>query len=120
MKQVKQAINSMLHNYKAIQNVHYSLNVENKYIVVKDLITCAMGEIKDVLNDIMLRNDVAFNIVVDLIAYENWLLNLNKTYHEMIDLNDINFRCHYSLPQSGYDCVYLNFKTDEVYMTLYD
>lgn len=117
---VKKAIVSMLNAYQTIKHVHYSLNVENKYTVIKDLITCAMGEIKGTLNEIMIRDDVPFNIIVDLIAYENWLINLNKTYHDYVDLNDINFRCRYELPQSGYDCVYLDFKTDKVYITLYD
>ena len=63
-------------------------------------------------------HDVPFRIVSDLIAYETWLFNLNKSYITDMEIADIAFKCRYELPQSGYDCVYLDYESNKPFLSL--
>ena len=121
MKQVnivKEAINTMLCDYQDIKNTHWFLNHDNKKAIVSKAIDKAFNVIHPLLNDVHSMHDVPFNITADLIAYENWLLNLSKVYNTDLEIVDISFKCRYELPQSGYDCVYLDYESDKPFLSL--
>ena len=119
MNQVKHAVNAMLKDYQAIKNTHYFYNESDKYIVMKDLINEAFHR-HSVKTSEMLNLNIAFNLQCDFISFKEWLDALKQDYHCSLEIDDIAFRCRYELPQSGYDCVYLDYQTDEVYLTLFD
>mgnify|MGYP003456385894 FL=1 len=110
----------MLNDYQDIKNMHWFLNRDDKKAIVSSAIDNAFKAIHTLLNEVQAMHDVPFNITADLIAYETWLLHLTKSYSTDLEIVDIAFKCRYELPQSGYDCVYLDFETDKVYITLYD
>lgn len=121
MKQVntvKDAINTMLGDYQDIKNTHWFLNHADKKAIVLNNIDNAFKAIHPLLNEVHNMHDVPFNVTVDLIAYENWLLNLSKVYNTDLEITDINFKCRYELPQSGYDCVYLDYESDKPFLSL--
>lgn len=115
---VKQAINTMLSDYQEIKNTHWFFNHADKKAIVLKAIDNAFNAIHPLLNDVHIMHDVPFNITADLIAYENWLLNLSKVYNVDSEIADINFKCRYELPQSGYDCVYLDYESDKPFLSL--
>ena len=119
MNQVKCAVNSMLKYYQAIKKTHCFYNESDKYVVMKDLINEAIQR-HNVKTDEMLNLNIAFNLQCDFISFENWLNALKQSYHCFIDIDDVSFKCRYEIPQSGYDCVYLDHQTDEVYLNLID
>lgn len=121
MKQVTtvvEAINTMLDDYQRIKNMHWFLKHVDKKAVVLAKIDNSFKAIQPLLNDVQCMHDVPFNITADLIAYENWLLNLSKVYNIDLEINDIAFKCRYELPQSGYDCVYLDYEADKPFLSL--
>ncbi len=119
MNQVKHAVNEMPADYQNIKNTHYFYNESDKYIVMKDLINEVFHR-HNVKTDEMLNLNIAFNLQCDFISFENWLNALKQCYHCSIDISDVSFKCRYELQQSGYDCVYLNRQTNEIYLTLFD
>ena len=119
MNQVKHAVNAMLKDYQAIKNTHYSYNKSDKYLVMIDLINGALHR-HNVKADEMLDLNIAFNLQCDFISFENWLTVLKYCYRCSIDIDEASFKCRYESPQSGYDCVYLDYQTDEIYLTLFD
>ena len=119
MNQVKYAVNAMLQYYQAIKKTHHFYNESDKYVVMIDLINEAIRR-HNVKTDEMLNLNIAFNLQCDFIRFENWLNALKQGYHCSIDIDNVPFKCRYELPQSGYDCVYLDYQTDAVYLTLFD
>ena len=119
MNQVKRAVNAMLKDYQAIKNKHSFYNESDKYLVMIDLINEAL-HCHNVKADEMLNLNIAFNLQCDFISFENWLTTLKHCYRCSIDMDDVPFKCRYELAQSGYDCVYLDHQTNEVYLTLFD
>lgn len=115
---VKKAIVSMLNNYQDIKNMHWFLNHDNKKDIVSNAIDNAFKSIYALLNEVHAMHDVPFNITADLIAYETWLLRLTKSYSTDLEIADIRFKCRYELPQSGYDCVYLDYESDKPFLSL--
>ena len=115
---VKKAIVSMLNDYQDIKNMHWFLNHADKKAIVSRAIDNAFKVIRPLLNEVQAMHDVPFNITADLIAYENWLLKLTKSYSTDLEITDINFKCRYELPQSGYDCVYLDYESDKPFLSL--
>ena len=115
---VKEAINTMLSDYQDIKNMHWFLNHDNKKAIVSSAIDNAFKSIHTLLNEVHNMHDVPFNITADLIAYETWLLNLTKSYSTDLEITDISFKCRYELPQSGYDCVYLDYESDKPFLSL--
>lgn len=121
MKQVntvKEAINTMLGDYQEIKNMHWLLNHADKKAIISKAIDNAFNSIHPLLNEVHNMHDVPFNITADLIAYETWLLHLTKSYSTDLEITDINFKCRYELPQSGYDCVYLDYESDKPFLSL--
>ena len=121
MKQVntvRDAINTMLSDYQEIKNTHWFLNHDDKNAIVTKAIDNAFNSIHTLLNEVHNMHDVPFNITADLIAYETWLLNLTKSYSTDLEITDISFKCRYELPQSGYDCVYLDYESDKPFLSL--
>ena len=121
MKQVnivKDAINTMLCDYQDIKNMHWFLNHDDKKAIVSSAIDKAFNVIHPLLNEVHSMHDVPFNITADLIAYETWLLKLTKSYNTDLEIADISFKCRYELPQSGYDCVYLDYESDKPFLSL--
>ena len=115
---VKKAIVSMLNDYQDIKNMHWFLNHDDKKAIISKAIDNAFNVIHPLLNEVHLMHDVPFRIVSDLIAYETWLLNLSKVYNTDLEITDISFNCRYELPQSGYDCVYLDYESDKPFLSL--
>ena len=115
---VKEAINTMLNDYQEIKNTHWFLNHDDKKAIVLKNIDNAFNSIHTLLNEVHSMHDVPFNITADLITYENWLLNLSKVYNTDLEITDISFKCRYELPQSGYDCVYLDYESDKPFLSL--
>lgn len=115
---VKEAINKMLGDYQDIKNTHWFFNHEDKKAIVLKAIDNAFKAIHPLLNEVYIMHDVPFNVTADLIAYENWLLNLSKVYNTDLEIADINFKCRYELPQSGYDCLYLDYESDKPFLSL--
>ena len=115
---VKKALVSMLNDYQDIKNMQWFLNHTDKKAIVSNAIDNAFKAIHPLLNEVMNMHDVPFNITVDLISYENWLLNLTKSYSTDLELADIAFKCRYELPQSGYDYVYLDYESNEPFLSL--
>lgn len=121
MKQVntvKKAIVSMLNDYQDIKNMHWFLNHADKKAIVSSAIDNAFKAIHTLLNEVHAMHDVPFNITADLIAYERWLLKLTKSYSTDLEIADIAFKCRYELPQSGYDCVYLDYESNKPFLSL--
>lgn len=115
---VKKAIVSMLNDYQDIKNMHWFLNHADKKAIVSSAIDNAFKVIHPLLNEVQAMHDVPFNITADLIAYETWLLHLTKSYSTDLEITDISFKCRYELPQSGYDCVYLDYEADKPFLSL--
>lgn len=115
---VKDAINTMLSDYQEIKNAHWFLNHADKKAIVSKTIDNAFKAIQPLLNEVQTMHDVPFNITADLIAYESWLLNLSKVYNTDLEIDDISFKCRYELPQSGYDCVYLDYESNKPFLSL--
>ena len=115
---VKEAINMMLRDYQEIKNLHWFLNHNDKETIILNAINKALEAINPLLNEVQSMHDVPFNITVDLINYETWISRLIKTYNLDLELSDVEFRCRYELPQSGYDCVYLDYKSDNPFLCL--
>lgn len=115
---VKKAIVSMLNDYQDIKNMHWFLNHADKKAIVSNAIDNAFKAIHTLLNEVHAMHDVPFNITADLIAYETWLLHLTKSYSTDLEIADISFKCRYELPQSGYDCVYLDYESDKPFLSL--
>ena len=115
---VKKAIVSMLNDYQDIKNMHWFLNHADKKAIVSSAIDNAFKVIHPLLNEVQAMHDVPFNITADLIAYETWLLRLTKSYSTDLEIADISFKCRYELPQSGYDCVYLDYESDNPFLSL--
>lgn len=115
---VKKAIVSMLNDYQDIKNMHWFLNHVDKKAIVLKAIDNAFNAIHPLLNEVQNMHDVPFNITADLIAYETWLLRLTKSYSTDLEITDISFKCRYELPQSGYDCVYLDYESDKPFLSL--
>ena len=115
---VKKAIVSMLNDYQDIKNMHWFLNHTDKKAIVSSAIDNAFKAIHTLLNEVHAMHDVPFNITADLIAYETWLLNLSESYSTDLEITDIGFKCRYELPQSGYDCVYLDYESDKPFLSL--
>ena len=115
---VKKAIVSMLNDYQDIKNMHWFLNHDNKKAIVSNAIDNAFKAIHTLLNEFHAIRGVPFNIIADLIAYETWLLNLSKSYSTDLEIADIAFKCRYELPQSGYDCVYLDYESNKPFLSL--
>ena len=115
---VKKAIVSMLNDYQDIKNMHWFLNHADKKAIVLKAIDNAFNAIHPLLNEVQAMHDVPFNITADLIAYETWLLKLSKSYSTDLEIADIAFKCRYELPQSGYDCVYLDYESDKPFLSL--
>ena len=115
---VKKAIVSMLNDYQDIKNMHLFLNHADKKAIVSSAIDNAFKVIHPLLNEVHNMHDVPFNITADLIAYETWLLRLTKSYSTDLEVTDIAFKCRYELPQSGYDCVYLDYESDKPFLSL--
>lgn len=115
---VKKAIVSMLNDYQDIKNMHWFLNHADKKDIVLKTIDDAFEAIRQLLNEVHAMHDVPFNITADLIAYETWLLRLSKSYNTDLEIADISFKCRYELPQSGYDCVYLDYESDKPFLSL--
>lgn len=115
---VKQAINTMLSDYQEIKNTHWFFTNADKKAIVLSKIDNAFKTIQPLLNDVQCMYDVPFNITADLVAYENWLLNLQTVYNIDLEITDIAFKCRYELPQSGYDCVYLDYESDKPFLSL--
>ncbi|MEG2707333.1 MAG: hypothetical protein RR959_08815 [Erysipelotrichaceae bacterium] len=115
---VKEAINTMLNDYQSIKNIHWFFNHADKKAIVLKAIDSAFKAIHPLLNEVHIMHDVPFNITADLIAYENWLLNLSKVYNIDLEIADIAFKCRYELPLCGYDCVYLDYESDKAFLSL--
>ena len=115
---VKKAIVSMLNDYQDIKNMHWFLNHADKKAIVTNAIDNALKATHQLINEVQAMHDVPFNITADLIAYETWLLNLSKSYSTDLEITDIGFKCRYELPQSGYDCVYLDYESDKPFLSL--
>ena len=115
---VKKAIVSMLNDYQDIKNMHWFLNHVDKKALVLNAINSALKDIHTLLNEVHAMHDVPFNITADLIAYETWLLHLTKSYSTDLEIADIAFKCRYELPQSGYDCIYLDYESDKPFLSL--
>lgn len=115
---VKKAIVSMLNDYQDIKNMHWFLNHADKKAIVSNAIDNAFKVIHPLLNEVQAMHDVPFNITTDLIAYETWLLRLTKSYSTDLEITDISFKCRYELPQSGYDCVYLDYESNKPFLSL--
>ena len=121
MKQVnivKDAVNTMLCDYQDIKNMHWFLNHADKKAIISKAVDNAFNSIHTLLNEVHNMHDVPFNITADLIAYETWLLRLTKSYSTDLEIADISFKCRYELPQSGYDCVYLDYESDKPFLSL--
>ena len=116
---VKKAIVSMLKDYQDIKNKHWFLNHADKKAIVSSAIDNAFKAIHPLLNEVQAMHDVPFNITADLISYENWILNLTKSYSTDLEIADIAFKCRYELLQSGYDCVYLDYESDKPFLALF-
>ena len=115
---VKKAIVSMLSDYQEIKNTHWFFNHDDKKAIVLKAIDNAFNAIHPLLNEVQAMYDVPFNITADLIAYETWLLKLTKSYNTDLEIADISFKCRYELPQSGYDCVYLDYESEKPFLSL--
>ena len=115
---VKEAINTMLSGYQEIKNTHRYFNHADKKAIVLKAIDNAFNAVHPLLNEVQAMHDVPFNITADLIAYETWLLKLTKSYSTDLEITDISFKCRYELPQSGYDCVYLDYESDKPFLSL--
>ena len=118
MDTVKKAIVSMLNDYQHIKNMHLFLNHDDKKAIVSNAINNAFKSFHKLLNEVHNMHDVPFNITADLLAYETWLFKLTTSYSTDFEITDIAFKCRYELPQSGYDCVYLNYEADKPFLSL--
>ena len=118
---VKNAINSLLNNYRDIKNFQYFYYESDKEAVVLEMINTALIEFKPMFEKIKDMDDVPTNIQCDLLAYENWLITLLKIYSVDLEIEVIKFKCFYEVgQQDGNDCLYLNREDKIPFMTLLD
>lgn len=112
MNEVKNAVNEMVATYKTIQLMQIKNALTVKYV------QNSLNTIHKLINRIN-QSKVAFNVMADLIDYENSLYMMLRK-NKLDQFLEIDFKCRYELPASGYDCLYLDHDTNEVYLTLFD
>lgn len=112
MNEVKIAVNKMISTYKTIQ----LMQIKNALTV--EFVQNSLNTISALINQID-QSKVAFNVIADLSSYEA-ALNKMLSENTLDQFLEIDFKCGYELPASGYDCLYLDHDTNEVYLTLFD